>query len=227
MALSEPGPGLVKLEYRIEVPDIVARRQDAELSLGMFLNIVRECCGSRWAPEEVHFEHPKPEAWREHESAFDAPVYFSQVTNALIFKRDCFVKPMPAPDLKLLSIARMCLHSMGAASLTRPSVLARIKTTVRSKLAEGYPTLEAVADKLQLAPSALSARAFPRGPFLQGIWSRTSARTWRSSYLKSRELPLSEIALLLGYSELSAFSRAFSRWTGASPRSYRASRDLG
>ena len=42
------------------------------------------------------------------------------------------------------------------------------------------------------------------------------------SYMKQRQLPLSEVALLLGYSELSAFSRAFRRWTGRSPRTYRA-----
>jgi AraC-like DNA-binding protein len=41
-------------------------------------------------------------------------------------------------------------------------------------------------------------------------------------YVKDASLPLSEIAFLLGYSELSAFSRAFSRWTGQSPRSWRA-----
>jgi AraC-like DNA-binding protein len=40
-------------------------------------------------------------------------------------------------------------------------------------------------------------------------------------YLEQRQLPLTEIALLLGYSELSAFSRAFTRWTGTSPRHYR------
>ena len=43
-------------------------------------------------------------------------------------------------------------------------------------------------------------------------------------YLAQRHLPLSEIALLLGYSELSAFTRAFTRWAGTSPRSYRSAR---
>jgi AraC-like DNA-binding protein len=42
------------------------------------------------------------------------------------------------------------------------------------------------------------------------------------SYIRRRELPLSEIAFLLGYSELSAFSRAVRRWTGQSPRALRA-----
>ena len=46
MAIADAGNGLIRLEYRIDVPDIVARRQDAELSLGMFLNIIRECFGT-------------------------------------------------------------------------------------------------------------------------------------------------------------------------------------
>ena len=46
-------------------------------------------------------------------------------------------------------------------------------------------------------------------------------RNLAEMYLQQRQLPLTEIALLLGYSELSAFSRAFTRWTGTSPRHYR------
>jgi AraC-like DNA-binding protein len=49
----------------------------------------------------------------------------------------------------------------------------------------------------------------------------TTRRQLAELYLEQRQLPLTEIALLLGYSELSAFSRAFTRWTGTSPRTYR------
>src|SRR5687767_3524969 len=101
--------GLLRLEYQIIAPEIVARRQDAELSLGMFLNVIRECCGPKWAPEEVHFEHPRPQAWKEHEEAFDAPVYFSQPTNALIFRADILERAMPARDPQLLSVMQTCM----------------------------------------------------------------------------------------------------------------------
>ena len=47
--VGDPG-GLVRLEYQIVAPTIVERRQDAELSLGMFLNVIRECCGAHWSP---------------------------------------------------------------------------------------------------------------------------------------------------------------------------------
>ena len=83
MQLSNDRNGLVRLEYRIVAPQIVERRQDAELSLGMFMNVIRECCGTRWAPEEVHFEHPKPAAAREHEAAFGAPVAEATIVGAV------------------------------------------------------------------------------------------------------------------------------------------------
>jgi hypothetical protein len=155
LALSSLDAELVKLEYRIEAPDILERRQDAELSLGMFLNLLRESLGPSFAPEEVHFEHPKPEGWKEHESAFDAPAYFSQVSNALVFRRTVLGQPMPAPDLKLLSITRMCLQSMGAAPAARPSVLGKVKAAVRARLPEGYPDLETVAAQTGLAGSTI------------------------------------------------------------------------
>lgn len=221
MAIADGGNGLVRLEYQIRMPDILARRQDAELSLGMFLNIIRECLGSSWAPEEVHFEHPKPEAWREHESAFDAPVYFSQSTNALVFKRDLFQRPMPAPDLKLLSITRMCLMSVGTKPMPRQTLKDQIRSAVRARLAEGYPALESVAEAIKASPATIQ-RELARDNLNYKDLVEETRRDLALVYVCQRELPFSEIAFLLGYSELSAFSRAFHRWTGASPRTYRA-----
>ena len=220
MRIAEPQQGLVRLEYRISVPDILARRQDAELSLGMFRNIIREACGPSWAPLEVHFEHPKPEGWREHESAFDAPVFFAQPVNALIFGRELFSRPMPAPDLKLLSIARMCLQSLGVHGVAELSFAARIKTEIRARLAQGCPALEEVSAALRATPSATQRELSRTGMTYKDAVDEVR-RGLALTYLTQRELPLSEIAFLLGYSELSAFSRAFSRWTGTSPRHYR------
>jgi len=220
MRFVAPEQGLVRLEYQIGVPDILVRRQDAELSLGMFLNLIREACGPSWAPLEAHFEHPKPEGWNEHESAFDAPVYFTQSSNALIFRKELFSRPMPAPDLKLLSIARMCLQSLGVHGIAEQSLADRVKTEVRARLAEGYPALEDVSAALKVSPAAIQ-RGLGHGGMTYKDIVEEVRRSLALVYLRQRELPLSEIAFLLGYSELSAFSRAFSRWTGTSPRHYR------
>src|SRR5690606_33693784 len=149
MRLSSDPNRLMRLEYRIVAPRIIERRQDAELSLGMFLNVIRECCGARWAPEEVHFEHPKPAWAREHESAFGAPVYFSQATNALLFDPDLLPRPMPGRDLRLLSVMQTCLERLGSQATDEDVLLDRMRTAIRTRLPSGYPSLADIAGELR------------------------------------------------------------------------------
>jgi AraC-like DNA-binding protein len=221
MSLVQGEGGLMRLEYQIETPAIVERRQDAELSLGMFLNLIRECCGARWSPEEVHFEHPRPAEAKEHEMAFNAPVYFSQATNALLFRPEILSRPMPSEDLRLMDMMRMCLMELSSRVTAEVGVLDRVRTAVRARLSHGSLALEDIADEVHLPLSVLHRELSASNLNFKSLVEDVR-RDLAISYLKQQQLPLSEIALLLGYSELSAFSRAFRRWTGRSPRSFRA-----
>ena len=221
MRLTDDPSGLVRLEYQIVTPMIIERRQDAELSLGMFLNVLRECCGSHWSPEEVQFEHPKPAMAKEHEAAFGAPVYFSQPTNALLFRPDILQRPMPSHDAKLLAVMQTCLEQLGSGAASDDVLLDRVRTAIRMRLPRGYPSLEDIAEELR-APLGAMHRDFQAAGLTYKEIVEEVRRELAVSYVRQRHLPFSEIAMLLGYSELSAFSRAFRRWTGASPRTYRA-----
>lgn len=221
MALRADGNRRLRLEYQIKSPGIVARRQDAELSLGQFTNLIRECCGRHWSPAEIHFEHPRPEGWRQHEMAFGAPVFFGSASNAIVFDAELLARPMPGHDPKLLAMMRTCLESLGSRGVAE-SLADRVKGAVRQRLPEGAPTLEEIAASLRLAPGTIQ-----RALAGEGIGFREAVEITRFDlarhYLTQAHLPLSEIALLLGYSELSAFTRAFTRWAGVSPRLYRSS----
>ena len=160
--------GLVRLEYRIVAPQIVERRQDAELSLGMFLNVIRECLGSRWSPEEVHFEHPKPVMAREHEAAFGAPVYFSQATNALLFRPDLLARTMPARDPRLLAVMQTCLERLGSQPADDDILLDRMRTAIRTRLPRGYPSFEDVAVRASGSDRRDPPGPAGRRPHLQG-----------------------------------------------------------
>ncbi len=221
MSITRGEDGLMRLAYQIEAPDIVERRQDAELSLGMFLNVIRECCGSSWAPDEVHFEHPKPLDADEHEAAFGAPVYFSQPRNALLFSPDLLSRPMPARDVRLMDMMRLCLVELNKDREAESSLLARMRTAVRSQLAQACPSIENIAEDVRLPVAALQRELTAANLNFKDL-VEDIRRELALSYMRQRQLTLSEIALLLGYSELSAFSRAFHRWTGSSPRSYRS-----
>jgi len=224
MSLRRGQDGLMRLEYQIEAPEIVERRQDAELSLGMFLNVFRDCLGLQWVPEEVHFEHPRPADSREHERAFGAPVYFSLPRNALLFRPEVMSEPMPHRDAKLMAMMQMCLRQLASEQQKCASLTDRVKAAVRAKLPDGYPALDDVAETLRITPTAIQRKLASEGLIYREL-VELIRRELAIAYIKQRHLPFSEIALLLGYSELSAFSRAVHRWTGQSPRQYRGSPD--
>ncbi|WP_137388053.1 AraC-like transcriptional regulator QhpR [Rhodoligotrophos defluvii] len=220
MRLTQGPDGLMHLEYQIYSSEIVERRQDAELSLGMFANVIRDCGGPKWAPVEVHFEHPRPELWKEHEAAFDAPVYFSQQTNALLFRPELLDRAMPGRDLQLMSMMETCLESLGSRRAGDQGLVDRVKTAVRVNLPNGYPSLDQIAHELRVTPASIQRDLNEQGMTYKDAVELTR-QTMARTYLDQRQLPLTEIALLLGYSELSAFTRAFTRWTGISPSAYR------
>ncbi len=212
--------GLLRLEYRILDGAILQRRQDAELTMGMFANVFRTCLGPGWAPEEVHFEHLKPEAWREHQSAFDAPVYFGQRTNCLVFRNADLDRRMPGGDLTQLTALRQQLAELAGGTGELP-FLDRVRAEVRARLPDGYPHVEEVSETLGLARWTLQRRLADRGISFSDLVDQVR-RDMAWHYVAQPHIPLSDLALALGYSEPSAFTRAFKRWFAATPQQARA-----
>ena len=87
-------------------------------------------------------------------------------------------------------------------------------------LHQGEPTLPIVAGHLALSSRTLQRRLQERGLVFQEILENTR-RELAIRYLQDKNLSLTDIALLLGYSEQSAFNRAFKRWYNETPKSYR------
>jgi AraC-like DNA-binding protein len=116
---------------------------------------------------------------------------------------------------------RMCLMQLSDRSPAELSLLDRVRTAIRARLGQGSLSLDEIADEVHL-PMAVLMREFSTHGISFKFLVEDVRRDLAVSYMKQRQLPLSEIALLLCYSELSAFSRAFRRWTGRSPRAFRS-----
>lgn len=209
------------LEYRIQDGYITQRRQDAELTMGMYLNIIRYILGKNWVPDEVHFEHPRPEFWREHEAVFCAPVYFNMKTNALVFKHRQVVAAKP--DWEHNRLRELC-DTLSALAQTKGDLsLSQLVTgEIRAQLPEGYPHIENVAEALSMTRWTLQRRLANEGQVFSSLVEETR-RKLALSYLKEAHLLVNDIAGILGYSELSAFSRACVRWFGFAPSRIRSS----
>ena len=214
---------LFRLEYRIVDPTIWVRRQDAELTMGMFANLLRRVLGKQAVFEEIWFEHPgsdraRPGRAPAHEAAFGAPVFFNAPSNAIAFRLDDPAKPMPRRDIARFAAIGEELRRIGGA--TPIGLLPRVLGEIRGHLPEGPPPIETVAERVGLARWTLQRRLAEHGVTYSECVAEVRRRL-SLIYLAESSLSVAAIAELLGYSEISAFSRACRRMHGAPPEAVR------
>ncbi|HQT64150.1 MAG: hypothetical protein B7Z75_09290 [Acidocella sp. 20-57-95] len=210
---------LLRLEYQIRDGRIANRRHDAELSIGIFNNIFRRAAGPNWAPEEIHFEHLRAAETLAHQSLLNAPVYFAQPTNAIIFRRESLCLPMPGADASKLPALTAQVQSRAVQA--RPDdFIGLVVSEIRRGLTENDASIGRVAARLGLSQPKLYRQLAALGVDFSNL-TQIIRQELALSYTAQPHIPLTDIAALLGYSELSAFSRAFKRWTGLSPATYR------
>nr|WP_026111664.1 AraC family transcriptional regulator [Winslowiella toletana] len=208
-----------RFDYQVRHGAILCRRQDAELTLGMIMNLIRHVTGKSWSPREVHFEHPRPEQWHEHCKVFDAPVYFDQPFNSLVIPKRDLARAMPDSDPILLTVMQDAIRRLNC-SAPLQNIVDQARSQVHLALLQGEPVLDDVAEKMGLSSWSLQRRLRDEGLSFTALVDKVRCEM-ATHYLQQKQLPISEMALLLGYSEVSAFSRAFRRWFGISPRQWR------
>ncbi len=103
---------------------------------------------------------------------------------------------------------------------SRIDLAGRVRRAVTDTLSQGVPTLSAIASELGVGPRTLQRRLSASGHSFQGIVDM-ARKDLAQRLLQETELCLAEIAFLTGFSEQSGFTRAFKRWAGQTPRSYR------
>ena len=208
------------LSYHIHDPRIKNRRQDAELSLGMFHNIFKAALGANWSPLEIRFEHDRPDDVQEHETYFGAPVRFGRRTNAFAFHRHDLAARMPGQDPYLFAMVAAFLESRCKRVDNIENLATVVRDQIKLQLGDKLPTLPKIANALGLTNVAFHKRLKAQHLLFPDLL-RAARRELALHYLNDPDMSLTEIAYNLGYSELSAFSRAFRNWTGMNPQKYR------
>lgn len=173
-------------------------------------------------PLEVTFRHPAPPSITEHRRLLGPAVRFEQAENAVVYARRSLEIAFISADPALLEVfegdARRRLEGLAA----RGGVSGRVLTLLAARLRGSVPPLAEVASEL-----AMSERSVQRSLTEE----RTSYRQLVDEVRKSLALEhlsrpgtsATDVAFLLGFSEPSAFTRAFRRWTGAPPTEFQAS----
>jgi AraC-like DNA-binding protein len=171
-------------------------------------------------PLRVYLRRPLPDRNLDKFSAwFRAPIEFGSKRNTLVFdSRDMTVR-LPAANAELARQNDQVVMSM-LKQIGRSDIIARVRAAFIGLLPSGECSKQAVAAQLNMSERTLQNRLMARDTSYSTLLSETR-RELAEQYMNQRLHSVSEVAFLLGFSEISSFSRAFRAWTGESPSRYR------
>jgi AraC-like DNA-binding protein len=209
------------VHYRQKVADRPGLRLATEATLAEIVNGARLVTQQPIGPVEVAFSHPGPEDTTAHEAFFGTTVRFDQRTTHLRFAPEQLACPLPKADVQLgVFLSNLANQALGE-EREEDSLLSRIRKQIAEALQRGVPSIGSVARSVAMSERSLRRRLEESGTTFRALVDDTRALLAKS-YLRNPELPLAEVAFLLGFSEPSAFHRAFKRWTQMTPKGYRA-----
>ncbi|MGA8968126.1 MAG: AraC family transcriptional regulator ligand-binding domain-containing protein [Pseudolabrys sp.] len=203
----------------------VARHTDThqiEFWMASLIRVCRKVTDRDLKPVHVRIMHARTQDSREIERLLDSAIEIGTVVDEVVFPAESGDYAIATADPYL---NRLCVHCAEEALVRLQTKTSPLKVKVENAIATLLPhrqmRIDVVAEKLGLSAKTLARRLASEGSSFAEILSNVrSALAHR--YLEDHGLQISEIAWLLGYSEIGAFTRAFQRWTGTNPRAARA-----
>jgi AraC-like DNA-binding protein len=194
-------------------------RHDSEETLCSAMRFAQMMTGVEWIPREVHFEHAPPENLSEHERIFRAPVRFNKPLTKLIFDKSVLELPLVEADLTLGSLLERQAEDLLAKSPQHESFADQVRQLIRENLSDSKLRIETICGKLGISSRAFQRRLRKEDTSYQKLLEETQCEMSKF-YLRQPEIAICEISCLLGFSQPSAFHRAFRRWTGLTPKAF-------
>jgi AraC-like DNA-binding protein len=195
-------------------------RLSNEATLASGVSLARQVSPVAFAPLEVLIRHPAPKSVDAHEAWFGCPVRFDAELDALLISAEALDRPNILGDE---GISRYLISHLDA-ELSEVAVeapfIARARDAIAQALSEGAPRMGDIARGLGLSARTFHRRLSEHGMSFQTLTEETR-RDLAEGLPRDDRHSLAEIAFLTGFSEQSSFTRAFKRWVGTTPASYR------
>ncbi|UUZ75036.1 AraC family transcriptional regulator [Polaromonas sp. P1(28)-13] len=210
--------GLLVIREEILVEQSASTRQAMELAVGVMHRILRELLGPQWKPLRVCFNHRPPRDASGHRAFFGTPVDFNSEFNGLVCHAADLQARLPGTNPEMARFARQYLDR--ALSREHQSTKATVRQLIAALLPGGRCTSQQVAQHLGVDRRTIHRHLGEEGEtfsrLLQSVRSELVLRQVQDS-----DLPLSEVAALLGFSAPSAFAHWFNVTFGCSATQWR------
>lgn len=176
--------------------------------------------GRRLDPLVIEFAFDAPTGSYEFESLFRCPVNYGMEANVIRFPAAWLTLPLAQNTLSLSHFLKDSLARIIGGQARPERLTDRVRNLLGREYGNQFPELTDICVRLNLTPQTLRRRLKDEGTSYQVIKDKMREEAARF-YLAKPTLSIDEIALMMGYSEASAFHRAFKQWTGMTPAACR------
>lgn len=197
-----------------------------ETAIALLYKLINQLLAPHHLPlTSVSFINPKPDDIWPYQQFFACPVLFYQTRTTVCFEQKWLSLPLTQPDHALQKILDQQASALLAAIPPKDDFERRLQAALVEAVHSGQVRIEPVAARIGLSVRALQRRLTQVGSRYQDRLDQVRY-TLAQQYLKDPHLALAEIALLLGYSEQSAFQRAFKHWSQQTPKGWRQAQGI-
>ncbi|RRB04436.1 AraC family transcriptional regulator [Larkinella rosea] len=173
------------------------------------------------SPKTVRFPFDVPDP-AEYERILRCKPIANSGEYALEFENRYWHEPILTANYELQNLLLKQVGALDRDFENAKALPDRIRHFLLANAYLGIPSLEQLATHFNTSPRSLQRRLQDEGMTYQQL-ADSVRKSLAMNYLSSGKYPVKEISFILGYNELSAFSRAFKRWTGRTPVRYRQS----
>ncbi len=198
-------------------------RLSNEATLASAVSIARQVSPTPVTPLQVLIRHPAPISVAAHEEWFGCPVRFAAELDAILFARETLAQSNILGDEGISRYLVSHLETELSEIVDEAPLVSRTKDAIAQALSEGAPKMADIARGLGLSARSFHRRLSEHGMSFQ-ILTEETRRDLAEGLLRDERHSLAEIAFLTGFAEQSSFTRAFKRWVGMTPASYRKDR---
>ncbi len=174
-------------------------------------------------PKAIRFTHSEPSYRAEYDRIFGVPLFFDSHMNALLFDEAILNLKLPRTNPYLSEIMSARAEELLKNLERSKTVRGRVENLLVPILHTGEATVEMIASKLGLSRQTLFRKLKAEGATFEQVLDELRHQL-ALYYLNGKKVSVNQTAYLVGFSEPAAFSRAFKRWTGSSPRAMKAAK---
>ena len=212
--------GFGRLEWTFPPGFTAPRMQYASFVMALAIVRLRKQIGPAWSPVGVELEHRELECTQAVLRVLGPNAKFNMPSNVLRLRESILNRTVDSADERLFMLIRQLGDRLLAERKTASDIVSMTRHAIVKSIERGDCTLEDIAGELDLSPRVLRTQLSAAGTNFETLLLDTR-QGLAAIYLRDTDLPLTEIAYLLGFSELSAFTRAARGWFGVPPRVYR------